>query len=266
MVDICKLTGESGKYVDSHLIPKALTRPEEPGQSFLEAGRGRRPIRRPSSWYDNQLVTEQGEKILSAIDDWAIRKLRQHFLVWSGWEPIVELPDIKPIQGTGWGMRILIDPEWPKLRLFFLSLLWRAASSSRPEFDEVELPPDHVQRLGELVASGNSEPISFYPIQLTQLSTIGRIHNQTPFRDTKSIPAVAGLPEHQVPIIRFYFDGLIAHFDMRPEKEIEALDLGKLVLGCEESLIVPTVTYEQSFQRENMETIIREANELIPRK
>ena len=266
MSNICKLTGKTGKYVDSHLIPKALTRPEKRGRPFLEAGQGTRPIKRHSSWYDNHLVTDQGEKILSVIDDWAINKLREHRLVWSGWGPIVSLLDIEVIKGTDWAVRTRTDSEWPQLRLFFLSLLWRAAASSRKEFDDVELPHDDLERLREMVVNGDSGPIEFYPIQLMQLSTRGEIHNQTPFQDVKTIPAIDGVPEHQVPIIRFYFDGLIAHIDTRPEKEIEDANLGSLFLGFAEDLTITTVSYEASFQRENMEAIKAEADQFLDRR
>lgn len=259
MVDVCKLTGESGKYVASHLIPKALTKPEQPGLSFLEAGKGLKPIRRHSSWYDNRLVTSHGEKILSDIDDWAIKKLRYHHLVWSGWGPIIELPDINPPR-SDWGFRILSDTEWPRLLLFFLSLLWRAAASSRKEFSDVNLPAEDIERLREMVVSGSVEPKTFYPVQIIQLSTVGKIHNQTPFKDIKTIPASNRLAEYQVPIIRFYFDGLIAHFDMRSHEEIESDDLGDLFLGATDYLLVTTVSYESSFQRENLELIMGEAD------
>lgn len=51
---ICELTKKPGKFVQAHLIPKALTRPEFAGTSFVEtSARGQRPKRAWSSWYDN---------------------------------------------------------------------------------------------------------------------------------------------------------------------------------------------------------------------
>jgi hypothetical protein len=72
----CRLTGTKGKFVKSHLIPKALTRPEEPGLPLIQGGSGKRARKRWDSWYDSELVTREGEDILSALDDWAIRYLR----------------------------------------------------------------------------------------------------------------------------------------------------------------------------------------------
>src|SRR5260370_16132745 len=82
--DICKLTGDKGKFVDSHLIPQAFTRPPA-GEGFISGGEGSRPKRNWSSWYDQKLVTERGEQLLANYDDWAIKELRRLELVcWSG--------------------------------------------------------------------------------------------------------------------------------------------------------------------------------------
>jgi hypothetical protein len=62
---ICKLTGKSGKFVKSHLIPQAFTKPSVPGNFFITGGQGRRPKSNWSSWYDEQLVVQEGEDILS---------------------------------------------------------------------------------------------------------------------------------------------------------------------------------------------------------
>jgi hypothetical protein len=69
---VCKLTGNSGKFVRSHLIPKALTRPSVAGGYFISAGPGIRPKKSWSSWYDEELVIRKGERILADYDDWAI--------------------------------------------------------------------------------------------------------------------------------------------------------------------------------------------------
>ena len=88
-----------------------------------------------SSWYDTALVTSPGEEILRGLDDWAIRELRQHKLIWSSWGTDIELNTADhvqlPLDAMGWGCREIEVSEPARLRLFFLSLLWRAAASSR---------------------------------------------------------------------------------------------------------------------------------------
>src|SRR5690349_7493336 len=121
---VCKLTLTEGAFVDSHLIPKALTRTEQQGLPFVQYRSGARPRKRWSSWYDPQLVTESGENILAAIDTWAIAELRKHKLVWSGWGESRALGPLHcPIVGTAWGIRKLDGINRSRLRFFFLSLL-----------------------------------------------------------------------------------------------------------------------------------------------
>jgi hypothetical protein len=51
----------------------------------LQLGPNQRAKKRWSSWYDPELVTAVGEKYLTDLDTWAIKVLRKHKLVWSGW-------------------------------------------------------------------------------------------------------------------------------------------------------------------------------------
>ena len=82
---ICKLTRRHGRFVKSHIIPAALTKPSRKGSYFLQMGKNERPRRRWSSWYDPELVTDEGEKYLEELDTWAIKILRKNKMVWSGW-------------------------------------------------------------------------------------------------------------------------------------------------------------------------------------
>jgi hypothetical protein len=258
---ICKLTGTEGVFVDSHLIPKALTRPDKMGLPFIQYGSGTLSRKRWSSWYDPQLVTQSGEMILSAIDTWAIAELRGKKLVWSGWGDSRTLGSLHhPISGTPWGIRKLEGINRARLRLFFLTLLWRAAVTALPEFSEVDLPPEDLEQLRQMICLGNVEPISFYPAQLTQLSTLGVIHNHTPIAQMKTIPSLDSTPPRDIPIFRFYFDGLIAHIHRQSSDDGYTSDLGNLIVGAEETLVINTQTYEESFQQLNMESVISEAS------
>lgn len=258
---VCKLTGSRGQYVKAHLIPKALTRPEVPGLPFIQAGLGNRPVRRWSSWYDNQLVTQEGENLLTSFDTWAIEFLRKERLVWSGWGPMLSIQALSsPIPGTDWSFRIVQVPDPDRLRLFFLSLLWRAAASNRFEFAEVRLPPRDLERLREVIVTGKLAPLSFYPASLTQLSTLGLIHNHTPIAQTKIVPPVGDERERRVPIFRFYFDGLIVHFHRHAQDDGYTDSIGNLVVGAKATLAVSAVPFETSFQRENLANIMLDAH------
>jgi hypothetical protein len=206
-------------------------------------------------------VTAAGESILAAYDDCAISELSRHKLVWSSWGPMLELrtSDFVSFSDTGWGVRKVHITDPGKLRLFFLSLLWRAAVTSLKEFQEVVIAERDLSQLKEMVLTGNPEPLDFFPIQLTQLSTLGMKHNHTALAQEKIIPGFDGKPQTTIPIFRFYFDGLIAHYDRRPIGKTEVEKLGLLTVGHGSELHVSTVKFDTSFQRENLGLIMGEA-------
>ncbi|CCJ07018.1 Putative transposase [Methylocystis sp. SC2] len=253
----CKLTGAKGRFVKSHLIPKALTRPEEPGLPLIQEGRGERPIRRWDSWYDDKLVTRSGEEILTDLDTWAIATLRQRKLLWSGWGPMQVLAtnDHKRLPNGMWGLREVKGIDATRARLFFLSLLWRAAATTRPEFSEVTLPSEDLELLCKLLVEGKPGQLAFYPAILTQLSTLGPTHNHSPIAQTKIIPTLGTHSENCIPIFRFYFDGLIVHVHRHSTDDGYTEKLGPSIVGADRLLHVSTVTYEASFQRENLHYI-----------
>lgn len=255
---ICKLTGKSGRYVRSHLIPLALTKPDTPGSPLIQFNSGSRPKRQWTSWFDGRLVTREGEDILSKLDSWAITILREKKLIWSGWGSARSLPEKHtPIVGTGWGIREVEGMDPIRLRLFYLSLLWRAAATNRPEFHEVTLPQADLEAIGRMLLEGVPGPLEFYPTTLIQLSTRGPSQNLVPLAEQKKIQNLPGLGYQTLPFFRFYFDGLIAHINRQTTGPIDQFRPG--LVGEDVHLVLSTVTYESSFQRENLMTVLRES-------
>lgn len=254
---ICKLTGTNGTFVTSHLLPKALTRQSIPGAPFIEGGEGRPPKRKWSSWYDRSLVTAEGEAILASLDDWGIRTLRQHRLVWSGWGPITQLTEGNEIpRKAGWRLRELEGLDFEKLRIFLHSLLWRAAASELKEFSSIQLSRDDLETLRLSIIGSSRVPPSLYPATLIQLSTLGPHHNQTPIDAKKLVPEGLDLPAVEVPFFRFYMDGLVIHFNSPPAT---AKDGSALIVGASSRLAVLTVPFEDSHQKDSLEAIMVDA-------
>lgn len=257
----CKLTLRQGRFVDSHLIPKALTRADGLGPGLVQHGHGRTERRR-SSWYDNALVTVEGEAILARYDDLAIRTMRRHLLVWSGWGPARALSDVRAMPGSPLGTRRIQFADRQSavsLRLFLLSILWRAAASERPEFEEVTLASDDLEALRLMVLEGNPEPFEFYPASLVQLSTLGERHNHTPLAMRKPVPGAGKAEAYIEDIYRFYFDGLIVHFSRSSIEENIKRGLAGMRVGEQDTLLVTTTTYEASAQAANLAVIKAEA-------
>ncbi|MCF8795319.1 hypothetical protein [Xanthomonas campestris] len=253
----CKLTGRPGAFVKSHLIPDALTKPSQAGEPLFQYGDGPKPSRRWSSWYDTELVTRAGEDILSALDTWAISVLREHKPVWSGWGDMVQLGELHTKFDDDHGIRE-VSTDTKKLRMFFLSLLWRAAASELYEFREIVLPQKDLEVLRKIVLGENEPDPCFYPVQLTQISTKGLKHNQAPYPDIKYIPDIENenAAPYSMKTIRFYFDGLIAHFATELHPSHSASDLGKIVVGTEPTVVLSTVTFEDSMQGREVYSVL----------
>jgi hypothetical protein len=262
---VCKLTGNAGQFVEAHLVPKALTRPSVAGEHFISGGLGDRPKKSWSSWYDGESVIRKGEAILAEYDNWAIRELRRLELVWSGWGSKTSLPvetwfGPKP-EGIGVRQAACAKPD--KLRLFFLSLLWRAAATSRPEFREVNIDPAELELLRAMVRDGNPRPLDFYPTSLLQIVSRGDQHNLGPIgKDFLSdVGQLYQEPGDKPPAptkmfgfstYRFYFDGLIAHMHRNIGEQIEFANIASFLVGYSSTLSVMTQTWEHSFQLTNM--------------
>lgn len=256
----CKLTGRPGAFVKAHIIPKALTAPDPADQPFVQSGIGHPPIKRRTSWYDPALVTREGEDILSNYDNWAVSALRRHKLVWSGWgcNDVLVSSDFEAVPRVPeWGVRRIHGLDGARLRLFLLSLLWRAAASDMLEFEDIRLTASDQRRLRRAVETGSGLPQHRFPMTLTQFSTRGEVHNLTPL--SLIIPRGADdCGRRDMRIFRFYFDGLVVHVH-RAMSTAQVAAQGDTIVGAAPSLTVGTVTFEGSWQQSNMSRLMLNA-------
>lgn len=250
---LCALTKQEGRFVKCHILPKALTRPSVKGAPLHQSTQGRGVKKRWDSWYDPKLVTRDGEDILASIDDAAIRTLKRHRLVWSSW--IVTAPNFQKwsFAMPDHSFRLLeVAPfSAEALHRFAVSIVWRSAASTLPDMSEVSLSPLLIEELRQtLVGERKLEP-SFLPTSLMQLSTRGETHNQSPYLDKWKSPKSNDTPSKETDIVRIYLDGLIFHVHLNGWSTNELYE-NPLFLGLAQKQIVPAVTYEASFQAENM--------------
>lgn len=227
--------------------------------------------------YDGELVIRKGEAILAEYDNWAIRELRRLELVWSGWGHKTSLP-IETWFGPepkGIGMRQVECADPGEFRLFFLSLLWRAAATTRPEFREVDLNPSELELLRKMVRDRNPQPLDFFPISLLQIVTKGVGHNLGPFSKAffSDVGELYRDPDDNLPpptkmfgfsTYRFYFDGLIVHVHRDLGKQINLTEVASFLVGHSSALMVMTQTGEHSFQLTNIAQHIHETTARWP--
>lgn len=238
-------------------MPKAVTRTESPGVVRIETGEGIIPRRRFDSWYDPHIVTRAGEDILSRLDDYGISELRRLKLLWSSWNGKVLLDD-QSIDWIAqeWGVRKVSPSDPQKLRLFFLSLLWRAAVTDQIGFTSITLSSERLEKLKLMVVTGDPNPTTAFPVTLIQLSTDGGWHNSTPTKEIKTYSDEDG--DYSVSSFRFYFDGLIVHIDDDETDPVKSR-WGKAAVGASNDCAVLIRPFEGSAQEQRLMTNILEA-------
>lgn len=262
---ICKLTLKKGRFVDSHILPRALTMLSSTGEKAVQAKIGAKTVQRFQGWYDNTLAIHEGEKILSEIDNKAIKILRHHKLVWSGWPTVADKLPCDPSQITRaddkMALRIIPNVNFEPLKVFFLSILWRAAASSREDMSDVCLDDDNLEKLR--LATLNQDALSKYefPVRLHQIETRGVPHNRTPFLETCEYNMGFPYLIREYTTCRIYMDGLIAHVALDADKNYVDSS-GDLIVGSNIQQLVMLNKFEFSRAKENLELAVKLADDL----
>jgi hypothetical protein len=167
--------------------------------------------------------------------------------------------EIALIGVRSWGVRTISNVDVVGLRPFLLSVLWRCAASKSLGFEEIQIGSDELEVLREMVLNGKTSPIEHFPVILIQLSIMGMRHNNSPVKATMTYAAIESDPQREDELFRFYFDGLVIHIGTRMSDFEKVARQGRLALGSSPDLYVMTVAYEDSLQRNNIETIRRDA-------
>ena len=130
---LCKLCGEDKKLVDAHIIPKSFHRidPDDRQPSRLVTNvEGRYPQKIRKGIYDSAILCEDCEHHFSRWDDYADNIFLKS---WGKFEKI-------SVAGEDFGFR-LSSYDYALLKMFFLSVLWRAAVSQHVMYSKIQLGP-----------------------------------------------------------------------------------------------------------------------------
>jgi hypothetical protein len=263
---ICKLTKKSGRFVNSHIIPRALSDKNLDKVARIQWREfGGRPQLRHTSWYDDHLVIEEGEAKLSLYDTIGTNELAKFGLCWR-YFPISSKAKRSPIDGSNFEIIEVDGADVAGLRLFFLSLLWRAAASRRPEFREIRVDVASMRKRRKIVNGEITPHTSDFPVTLTLLTTKGQPQNLTPLRQRMALPQLCeGLPR-DVKIHRFFLDGLIAHVGRKSMDQKLAEVWGPRAVGAQKDLFLIGRPYEGSFQEQNLNFLQDELERQWPKE
>ena len=141
----CRSCNEAKKLVRSHVVPESFCKP------FVREGKAAK-ILAPHEYvkvshtgiYDQTILCDECEQLLSAPDDYAQKLLHLH---------IVEFEAIM-VAGELVAERI-VDYDYALLHRFILAVLWRASVSTHDFFKEVYLGP-HEDKIRRIVFGGES--------------------------------------------------------------------------------------------------------------
>jgi hypothetical protein len=125
---LCRFRRTRRASVEAHVIPRSFIRARSvPGKpNYLLSNRGDRAPRTWTGVYDNALVCERCEAVFGKFDDYGHR-----FFHAERFEPIAPEGEILAWQHP--------TADASRLKLFVLSILWRASASNRQEVRQVDL-------------------------------------------------------------------------------------------------------------------------------
>lgn len=137
----CKGCGQNNKLIDAHIIPKSFwmnLRASDNHLVIVSSNPNARKGRTFKGEYDTEILCAQCDKVMEKYDDYGKK------LLLDGFSSFTELTKEGKIYG--WEIE---DYDYLKLKLFFLSILWRSSITSRKFFKAVNLGAleSHVKKL-----------------------------------------------------------------------------------------------------------------------
>ncbi len=161
-IGICKLCGEANvQLVDSHIVPKSFY---PKGEMILMVSAENRTKKRPTGVYDF-FVCKTCEKLFDKWDDHAYKVL---------------LENINSIRVLTNPYRMVLENyDYTRLKLFFLSLLWRLDATEESIGRDVNLGDKHRQKLADAILSCDPKSWDEYAIHLVRLHAPGKAYLQS---------------------------------------------------------------------------------------
>lgn len=148
----CRLCLKEAKLVKSHIISEFLYTPmydEKTNRYFVISSDAKVPDRtRQIGIYERLLCAECDGKLLGRLEDYAAKVLRGGTRV-----EYAQVGNELRLHGV----------DYAKLKLFYLSLLWRMSISTQPFFKEVALGP-HEESIRKMILEGRPGEVDEYGV------------------------------------------------------------------------------------------------------
>jgi hypothetical protein len=160
---ICRLCLKDEKLIKAHIIPKGFYKylyPKNDNSLPLKIVKnGQASSNSPIGEYDENILCAKCDGDLGIYDEYA-----QKIILQSNPEPFLD-------SGTAWK----IEPfDYFLLKMFFMSLLWRASISRRDFFELVTLGP-YEEKLRRMIISKNTGSADDFAVLFTQFQSKERV-------------------------------------------------------------------------------------------
>lgn len=159
---ICKLCEQDRKLIKAHILPKSFYKPliedSEPPKVY-SSDPEEYPRRSRTGIYDKNILCAECDGKIGVWDDYA------HDLL------INKAEDKSLFIDGGCGYKLVLNYDYKKLKMFTVSLLWRASISGQQHFNNVDLGDKKNDRLRNIVSEAalhNKVCDSEYPFILAK--------------------------------------------------------------------------------------------------
>lgn len=216
----CRLCGLDKPLIDAHIIPRPFfTVPAMlgSGAKVLSDKSGEFPKRSRTGIYDPGILCAPCDREIGVWDQYGVELLCHG------------LADFARVASSS-GVAALVLPsfDYHRLKLFFMSVLWRAGVSSHPFFRRVQLGP-HAERLGERLLARDPGAPEDYSVALSAF-TVGRdvppegLPIMDPFRErwsgVNAYRVSLGVVAAYVKVDKVRFTGPLSNYCLRPGERL----------------------------------------------
>ena len=156
----CSLCNQDKKLIKAHIIPRSFHKSLKQGDVqtpiIITSKPGEYPKQSQTGVYDKEIVCEDCEKIFSTWDDYGYEFLFQ------------ELDEDRYIVSNNERIAYNFGPtNYENLKLFFLSVLWRASISKQQLFNSVQLGP-YEEKLKHHILSKDPGSVEDFSVALSR--------------------------------------------------------------------------------------------------
>ena len=237
----CKFCGNDKRLIKAHIIPEGFFRRQRLGRAPLKLitnKAGEYGKKRPVGEYDKTTVCKDCENIWREWDDYAQKLLAE--------EPLNGQARYHDGQKIAY---IVKDFDYKKLKLFFISILWRASVSNQPFFSRVSLG-SFEKMAKDFIANNNPGDSEDFSVILSKFChPLGKQSIMDPYQYKNKKTGVN--------YYRFYLAGYVA--DIKVDHKPTPMPLSQITISENKPLYILCRDFRKSKELNLMKQLITQS-------